>query len=340
MFDLLEILEKSGRTIRDDLERWFKPYPAGAAYYLVSDYCLNDAGKQHDVYAFEIILKHDTPEAIARYIRAVAPKDLKKTRKASEGLGQYLVCPVTFSVSFVVAKDGHALREYASAEVISAFIPAARDLIAQWVANNPDHAAYFLRLDRQLHQLSTEMNRKKRNERLIRQIFLVATFAAHVLELLDAVKAPTSIQWISDRDAMFDRYDGLAFDLAFLIWLVSRTSKSAAPAPVPKLAFALPGMDDVNDYEEFIRLPDYLAGTLADVSMPDLQFSHVKFAPLFTQVFVNSSNNAVVQIVAEREGVTTRRLGFGARRSAWQPLQPGQWKGGDPHDNSAQNVID
>lgn len=63
MLELISLLEKSGRTIRDDLTRWFQPYLPGGVYYLVSDYCLNDAGKNHDVYAFEIVRNHDTRDA-------------------------------------------------------------------------------------------------------------------------------------------------------------------------------------------------------------------------------------------------------------------------------------
>lgn len=124
---------------------------------------------------------------------------------------------------------------------------------------------------------------------------------------------------------MFDRHDGLAFDLAFLFWLVSRSSKNGNPGAIPHLSFGLPGMDGVNDYAELIRLPDYLAGTLADMALPELEFSHDKFPPIFKQVFVEASNNAVLQVTMSGDQVTTRRLGFGAQRSAWQSLKPGDW---------------
>ncbi|MDP1599427.1 hypothetical protein [Phenylobacterium sp.] len=40
MLDLLKLLNQSGPSIGDDLKRWFAPYDSGAAYYVVSDYCL------------------------------------------------------------------------------------------------------------------------------------------------------------------------------------------------------------------------------------------------------------------------------------------------------------
>jgi hypothetical protein len=50
MFELLSLLQTSSRTISDDLRRWFEPYPEGGAYYVVSDYGLNDETKQNDVF--------------------------------------------------------------------------------------------------------------------------------------------------------------------------------------------------------------------------------------------------------------------------------------------------
>jgi hypothetical protein len=330
MLDLLNLLNQSGQSVSGDLERWFAPYSAGAAYYLVSDYCLGDAGKQHDVYAFEIVLHHDRLSAIEEYIRAVAPSDLKGARKASHGLGQYLVCPVTFSVSFSVAKETRALRGYATVDEMTSFVPEARRVVAAWIEHNSNHAAYFERLDRRLKLLGDELAQKRRNEKLIRQIFLVATFAAYVLELLDDAKAPSEVCWISDRDAMFDRYDGLAFDLAFFFWLLVRSERAPSSPPVPRLKFASPGMDGEQEYAELIRLPDYLAGTLADISLPEIEFSHDKFPPLFSQLFVEASNNAVLQVDLDGEALVTRRVLFGSPRSVWQPLQPDEWKGAGP----------
>lgn len=321
MFEILHLLSQSGRTIGDDLQRWFAPYGPGAAFYIISDYCVGDPRKNHDVYAFEIILNHDRLENISDYILAVAPRDLKSSRKASEGLGKYITCPVAFSVSFVVSRETQGLRSYATADAIAGFVPEARRVVGQWITNSPEHSDYLQHMDRRLKLLGAEMTQKRRNDKLIRQIFLVATFAAYIFELLDLSRAPAAVRWISDRDAMFDRHDGLAFDLAFFFWLVVRSDRWATSPPIPRLSFASPGMDGKTEYAELIRLPDYLAGTLADVALPEMVFSHDKFPPLFSQLFVDSSNNAVVQVLQDGEVLTTRRVLFGKPRSAWQPLQ-------------------
>jgi hypothetical protein len=57
-------------------------------------------------------------------------------------------------------------------------------------------------------------------------------------------------------------------------------------------------------------LPDCLAGTLADIDLPTMTFSHDKFPPVFSEVFVNSPNNAVVELLCNKEQLTTRRIAF------------------------------
>lgn len=43
------------------MEKWFSPYPRGAAWYVISDYCIADAKKANDAFSFVIVLNHDTP---------------------------------------------------------------------------------------------------------------------------------------------------------------------------------------------------------------------------------------------------------------------------------------
>ena len=49
----------------------------------------------------------------------------------------------------------------------------------------------------------------------------------------------------------------------------------------PEFLFGLPEWDGKNEYAEFIRIADYLAGTLADIKLPEMTFSHAKFEPVF-----------------------------------------------------------
>lgn len=316
MLELIDLIERSSATIHDDLRAWFGKYPSAASWSVVSDFSVGDAGKQNDAYSFVIILKHDTDKNIASYIAATSPSDLKATRTPPMGLLDYLCCPVTFSLSFVVSRESANLRAAITQEAMSSLVASLREIVADWAAAEPPNAGYYAQLDRRLRVLGMELARKQPSLNLLRRIFLVASFAAVVLGMLNDAKSPVNIRWISDRDAMFDRHEGVAFDLAWLLFQIMRRRRGGViDLRRPQITFATPGMDGRTEYAEFVRMPDFLAGTLADIKLPQLMFTHRKFPTIFDRVLVNSSNNAVVELLSDEERVTSRRINFSNRVS-------------------------
>lgn len=91
----------------------------------------------------------------------------------------------------------------------------------------PVNAAFYDALNRRLRLLAAELARKQPALKLLRQMFLVAPFAAIVLGLVNDAESPLRIRWIGDRGAMFDRHDGIAYDLARLFFKMMRRSKVA-----------------------------------------------------------------------------------------------------------------
>lgn len=312
MFELIQLIEKSSQTVYFDFRRWFQSIPAAATWNVLSDYSIGDRNKQNDAFSFVIVLNHDKFENIASYIAAVAPKDIKAARNPSEGLLDYLSCPVSFSFSFLVERQSSLLKDAISVDEMKGLTEALREVVRGWAVAEPPNATYYGTLDRRLKLLATELVSKRPSLRLLRQIFLVASFAAIVLGMVNDWKSPLAIRWISDRDAMFDRHDGVAFDLAWIFFQMMRRSKGGViDLRRPQFAFGTPGMDGVNEYAEFVRLPDFLAGTLADMKLPQMMFTHRKFPPIFNRLFVDTLNNAVVEIVTAPDRVTTRRIAFG-----------------------------
>jgi len=311
MFDFIQLIEKSSQTVHSDFRRWFGSIPAAATWNVLSDYSVGDSNKQNDAFSFVILLNHDKFENISSYIAAVAPKDIKASRNPSKGLLDYLSCPVSFSLSFVVERQSSYLKDAITVGEMKGLTEALREVVREWAVAEPPNAAYYGALDRRLKLLAAELAGKP-SLKLLRQIFLVASFAAIVLGMVNDAKSPLAIRWISDRDAMFDRHDGIAFDLAWLFFQMMRRSKGGViDLRRPQFAFGTPGMDGVTEYAEFVRLPDFLAGTLADMKLPQMMFTHRKFPPIFNHLFVDTLNNAVIEIVTAPDRVTSRRIAFG-----------------------------
>ncbi|WP_233112718.1 hypothetical protein [Aggregatibacter actinomycetemcomitans] len=49
-------------------------------------------------------------------------------------------------------------------------------------------------------------------------------------------------------------------------------------------------------FDELVRLPDFIAGTLADYNKEENEFSHDKFIPLFEKVFTNENKNLIFNV--------------------------------------------
>ncbi|MET5369750.1 hypothetical protein WH694_24190 [Klebsiella oxytoca] len=311
MFDLLKLLTNNSLSCISDMQAWFKQYPPDAAWNIYSDYCVGNPDKANDSFSFVITLKHDTDKNFSEYIANVAPKDLKKTRQASEGLISYLNCPVAFSVSFIVERESKLLRDFITNDNIHGFCQSARELILSCLDEPNLDINYWQRIDKDLGSFAIEVKRKKFNAKLARQILLTSTFAAFIFLILNQLKDPTYIRWVTDRDAAFEKYNGVAFDVAYLLFLVARHQFGTVKNPnKPQYVFAYPFMDGKTDYAEHVRLPDYLAGLCADIKLPSIGFTHTKFNKIFGNAIVNSANNIIIQVLGNSEKITLRRLVF------------------------------
>lgn len=311
MFDLLKLLIENSPSLTRDMQVWFEKYRADGAWNVYSDYCVGNTDKANDSFSFVITLKHDTDKNFSEYIAKVAPKDLKKTRQSSEGLISYLNCPVAFSVSFIVERESKLLRDFITDDNIHGFCSALRELIALWSAEPGSDEKYLLRVDKALGELAFDVQRKKFNAKLARQVLLTSTFAGFLFFTLNQLKEPAHVRWVTDRDATFEKYNSVAFDIAYILFLIFRLeSGTVKDTNKPQFLFAYPYMDGKTDYAEHVRLPDYLAGLCADIKLPGMEFSHTKFERIFGDAIINSTNNVILEILGNPVKITVRRLTF------------------------------
>lgn len=120
MFDLPKLLTDNSPSLISTMQAWFKPYPPDAPWNIYSDYCAGNTENVNDRFSLVITRKHDTDKNSSEYSN-VAPRDLKKTHQASEGLISYLNCPVAFSVSFILERESKLLRDFISNDNIHEF---------------------------------------------------------------------------------------------------------------------------------------------------------------------------------------------------------------------------
>lgn len=320
MIDLLHPLIDATKTIQHQLKEWFSTYPPGMPWTVASDYCIGGENKQNDVFSFVIIANHDKAASICEYIAAVAPRDLKNVKEVPVGLIQYLTCPmpITFSVSFVIDRPSKLLRDYLRAEDMASFIPDVCEWVSQIQTNTPVSKSiapdYFDEVLKRLKLFENDLARKQPNERLARQIHLASAFAATIFFLITGATQAGYLRWISDRDKLIEHHETVVYDLAYLYFLLmwSTVSEpipfSVAPAvlQVPEITFEIPEKTGKHRFDELIRLPDYLAGALADLSLTDMSYSKDKFGTVLRKVFVESPNNWIVTLSSDGERINVK----------------------------------
>lgn len=323
MVDLLPVLVTATKTIQQLMTQWFARYPSSMPWTIVSDYCIGDKGKKNDVFSFVVIANHDKTENICEYISAVAPNDIKNVRQIPLGLMQYLTCqqPVTFSVSFVIDRESALLRDYLRTEHMTSFIPDACELMESFRKHSPASDAlnpeYFDEVLQRLRIFEKDLARKNPNEKLARQIHLASGFAATMFYLVTQSTQAGYLRWISDRDKLINHNDTIVYDLAYIYFVLMLTSQpeqvpdaqGALILDLPKTYFELPEKTGKHRFDALIRLPDYLAGTLAEIG-PDMSYSKNKFGEMMEGVIVGTPNNCVVQLTSSGERITARYVQY------------------------------
>ncbi len=321
MIDLLPIMETATNTVLHLMKQWFAEYPPGMLWTIASDYCIGDDGKKNDVFSFVVIANHDKTENISEYISAVAPYDIKNIQQVPSGLMQYLKSPVTFSLSFVIDRRSALLRDYLDVENMSNFIPEACKLIEVFRGNSQASdsfdPAYFDEVLLRLKVFEQDLARKNPNAKLSRQIHLASGFAAMMFYIVKQSTQAGYLRWISDRDKLIDHNDTVVYDLAYIYFALMLSNHSALMPndqgklvlEMPKIFFELPERTGQHRFDALIRLPDYLAGTLADIG-PNMSYSKRKFGEMFHNVLVDSANNCVVQLTSSGERITCRSIQY------------------------------
>lgn len=309
MLDLIKVLQQTlSKSALADLDAWFAKYPKGAFWYVMSDYVLDDPNK-HDVVSFVLLLRHDKQDAILDYIQAIAPTDIKHSGAASAGLIRYLNSPVAFSFNFVLDEEGTSfLSAYAKPASMLSELESLLGFAERMGQASIETGDYFDQVAKRIKGFIQEL-RQKGNQKLARKIFILASYAAVVFDYLDIVAKPSYLAWVSDRDAMIDRHNGVVYEITTLVFFVLKFARTdGARIDTPRFIHTLQESTGVNMLDPLIRMPDYLAGTIADMNLECFDFSHEKFKAVAQGCLMAQKNHVVARVKWDGSGFTVQRL--------------------------------
>jgi hypothetical protein len=286
--------------IENDYQQRFKHFlnknPSNA-WFISSDYVIADSSRPNDCMCFTIYpIDGQDPLAIWREIPSVLPKDFKKTRGLSEEPIAFLKQDCHFSVCIILTKERYTGNHR---ELVRAAIEQLLAGMCAW--KDADRQQEYIARVRRLARSATANNFKAG---LMRDIFLVTAAAAVIAYLLTKWTHPRLIGWFSDRDDLIAAYDRIAADL-FIInygsicqhrWVDFQDVQLRNGNPRPD-----PRFPKQSWYDAIVRIPDYLAGTLAAYNFRDnTTLGQQKVFDMIREVLPNALNLIIVAF--ERHG--------------------------------------
>ena len=236
------------------------------------------------------------------------PKDLKKTKSIEGAAAAFLAHPRRFHFGFVFEKPPAVFYNGAgsdSLKIARESIDITVDTMVKFGRGKES-----LRPVKQLKQQSLANNF---NVQLLADMYVLSYLFAFITIVLARERQVEIVGWFSDRDSMTTWCDGVAWVISHenLHGLAEHFGISIA-ADMPLIAVPTPNAGkNAMWYDEYIRLPDYVAGILAAWSFATNQLpgDKEKYVQLAREVVADARNMAVLKIRWD-DGVQCSRIVF------------------------------
>ncbi|MES1979818.1 MAG: hypothetical protein V4451_17395 [Pseudomonadota bacterium] len=332
MYDLKQLFSALFETFdgssADDLRRHLRTFPLAKRWNISADYCIGDPGRPNDVYAFTLTpCKRDFSELSSR-IAAALPTDLKRCSEISKSATDFLKKPQFFHIAFIFDEKAHVFDNGPGG-------PTPNEVVREFTSYLVGQFRHFERgadAIRRMEQLATEAKRKSFNRKLFQQIYLLSVFFAFC-SLVIARERRVEHAWLSDQDNMTTGFDQIVWNLALeTLNGIGRARKIKAPAspiicvptPIAELEQILKNPPEQPImrwpesatkpfmwFDEFIRLPDYVAGAVSayDLKTTDVVGGSQKHIAL-AQDFLASTRNLAALRVQMKDGLQFSRITY------------------------------
>lgn len=263
-----------------------------------SDYCFDDKNKSNDVVTFSIFPYISDYFLIENHIKAIAKTDIKKTKIVQNQFIQFLKEYPLINFSFILNDRKKLFGDTSEKrkESVLQHLNWTKELYKTWIENEPKKEEYYKKTIKILDACIREVTNGKKINIYI-DIFLISFLGAYVTYIiLNEVKEIEVFGWFSDRDKIFDIGNGIVINFFQnnLHGLLTEEKRSY------QFASSMSNSNFDIFYDQFIKVPDYIAGTLADYNMEKNLISKDKFDRILTDFMGdNTHNNFVFRIFKE-----------------------------------------
>ena len=307
---IIQHLDENFQSQHTNFSKFLDNHKHIKKWIIASDYCIEDKDKPNDTIAMTII-PCDSIEKIICDISTLTKKDIKDINSKSEisvDFLKYLNSERLFHICIIYEKSDMFVDSKESAELQVDFII---ELIENWKINSDNEKAInnYNLLIKQFKMLKNETNRKTFNVGLFQNILFLSTFISYFASTIAVINEAHVVGWASDRGPMVEAYNSIIFDFFWIQYHCICTSKEY-DSDKTKLAFFTQNIttDKYGKslkhmwYDELVRLPDYIAGTFADLNMDNQESTQNKFIQIIEGVAADNKNLELHRIGFKRDG--------------------------------------
>lgn len=292
LFPAIEVFQETfEKSAAQSLTRFLEAVPA-RKWMAFSDYAFYDKNKQADVFVLSLVPHIIGFKELSAHLQRLSFKDIKHLRKVNPKFIEYLRHAPIFNIAVLMQKDRRLVQVDEKGELLDFFSKMAA-LFEMWRESTPEGAPYYSLCLKDLKHLREQVHLGRASLRLVRDSILVASITGYVLFRIAQLTQAETIGWFSDRDSLLSYGSGklhqpLIFQLLSTYYHLLCEKAGVPPGDNPVLG----NPENVGPvfYDSFLRVPDLIAATMADLSFPDLSFSHAKFDPVLVDLLTSNEN--------------------------------------------------
>lgn len=279
-----------------------------AKWTIYSDYAFK--GKVNDVITFSILPYMYDFSMFKKAMTDLAPRDIKNTNSVKKEFLEVLRNMPIMHIAIVLNRK-RKINFFDEKNFLLHKTKAIISLLEHWNENASKSTGNYLMKIKHFKSLGNELKKNSPNLSVIRDIEIVATLVSYIIIEMSLAKEMEIIGWFSDRDTILNYMKGntvnpIIFDLVDLYTFA--LSKSQKMAKRPSLVYGIPEESDAMWYDEFNRIPDHIAGAIADYDISNNAVSNNKFKGIIEEVMASNENLLYYKLILEKSKIQTSRI--------------------------------
>lgn len=290
---LLQALQNTFHELTtNDLQKYLNSISDIKKWSCYSDYCFGDKTKPNDVVCFTIVPYVDDFEELSKTIKSIANRDIKNTKIVKEEFINFLTNYPLINFSFILndkkklfGNDSITIRK----SLEQTFL-LLKEQYRNWAENEPERKDDYNKIEKKIDCTILNIRQNKKVKQIIEMV-LVTFLGAYVSSIIVNKTKAEIFGWFSDRDSINEVCNNLSIDL-FHNYLHGLTYGIDF-----QFASSLATSQHAPFYDELLKIPDYIAGTLADYNMENNSISKDKFDTMLTEYMGDNVDNNFIHII-------------------------------------------